>query len=460
VVGSLAQLSNGGFAVTLNDAATDAAVSAILQSLRYDNVSEVIAPELRTVTVSATVGGESFGIETAAFALVPVDDPLLGTGDLVTVAEDASVAGNVLTNDVDPDKPPPLVKDLAVRGVVVGTGAPPSDVLATPVVLVGRYGVLTLAADGSFSYSADRADHLIAGETATERFTYRARNETGDEATAALTIVVRGANEVLIGGSGNDTLVGGRGADRLRGLGGSDLLIGGAGNDLIAGDAGADRLIGGAGIDTLQGGTGNDRLDGGAGADLLSGGGGNDVYVVDDRRDRIVESGTGLDRIVTSVDVVLPATLSVEAITGRGSVGLRLVGNAFKQKIFGSLGADVLNGKGGADVLKGGGGKDAFVFDRPGDGVDTILDFAVRQDKIQLAAQGFHVPKGALDPSAFLKLSGSLPGAVGGSEDRILYDRSSGKLWFDADGHGPASPILLAVLKNRPNLSDKDFFVV
>ena len=131
----------------------------------------------------------------------------------------------------------------------------------------------------------------------------------------------------------------------------------------------------------------------------------------------------------------------------------------FGQKIVGSLGADTLNGRGGADILAGGKGRDAFVFDRPKAGPDKVLDFKVGEDMIHLVGKAFGLPKGALGADAFLSTKGGAPKAHD-AEDRVLYDRSKGYLYFDADGTGGKAAVLVASFKGKPDLALKDFLIV
>ena len=63
-----------------------------------------------------------------------------------------------------------------------------------------------------------------------------------------------------------------------------------------------------------------------------------------------------------------------------------LSGLAGNDTIDGGNGKDTLNGGVGNDVLKGGNGKDVFVYTKVGEGTDTIIDFATKQDQIDLSA--------------------------------------------------------------------------
>ncbi len=89
-------------------------------------------------------------------------------------------------------------------------------------------------------------------------------------------------DDVIDGGNGDDRIEGEAGNDELSGGNGRDRLEGDEGNDTLSGDNGNDRLDGGEGEDTLLGGNGVDRLDGGKGADTLSGGLGPDRFVFDE----------------------------------------------------------------------------------------------------------------------------------------------------------------------------------
>lgn len=175
----------------------------------------------------------------------------------------------------------------------------------------------------------------------------------------------------ITGTSAPNTLTGTHRNDILRGLGGSDILIGLAGSDW---------------------------LEGGLGADAMSGGAGHDTYLVDDRRDRVVEStGAGVDLVLASVTHALAANVdnltltgaAVSAGTGNGLANLIRGNNAANllrglggnDTLFGLPGADRLNGGPGADTMSGGDGSDSYVVDhaadrtieRAGAGIDHVL---------------------------------------------------------------------------------------
>jgi Ca2+-binding RTX toxin-like protein len=291
-----------------------------------------------------------------------------------------------------------------------------------------------------------------------------------------LTVTNGTANaDTMNGTNGPETLLGLGGNDHLIGNGGGDHLDGGAGNDLIEGNDGNDRLFGGDGNDTLNGAAGDDQLFGGAGDDLIIPGSGTNT----------VDGGTGIDTVQSETSFVMNNTVeNLELIgsakingTGNGA-GNTITGNsgvntlsglagndtlnglAGNDKLKGGAGSDTLNGGTGNDVLTGGGSTDKFVFDtalNATNNVDKLADFKAVDDTI------------VLDQTVFAKLAtGSLPGtafvagtAAQDSGDRIIYDIGTGKLYYDADGNGSASPqILFAQLVAGTSLTAVDFLIV
>ncbi len=95
--------------------------------------------------------------------------------DTASTNEDASVSGNVLTNDTDPENDPLTVTN--------------------PGSYVGTYGTLTLAANGSYTYAPNAAANgLAAGEVGQDVFSYTASDGSQSD-TATLTVTVNGTND-------------------------------------------------------------------------------------------------------------------------------------------------------------------------------------------------------------------------------------------------------------------------
>jgi Ca2+-binding RTX toxin-like protein len=168
----------------------------------------------------------------------------------------------------------------------------------------------------------------------------------------------------------------------------------GAGDDRIkAGDMGKNGPI-----LQFEGGDGNDKLVGGKGGDLLSGGRGRDV-------------------------------------------------------IKGGKGDDELSGGEGRDTLDGGKGSDTFVFTEwtMASGRDKIVDFKPGVDIIAIA------PEWARQSAMLARDEFRLGTTAKDADDRVLYDKSTGVLRWDADGKGGQDAIAFAKVAKGLDLSHKDF---
>lgn len=159
-----------------------------------------------------------------------------------------------------------------------------------------------------------------------------------------------------------------------------------------------------AGHDQITGGSGNDRLYGHTGNDVLRGAGGRDI----------------------------------------------LLGDAGNDDLFGGV---------GNDVLTGGRGQDDFVFNTApsgGTNFDRITDFSAVDDRILLENAVFtRLAAGGLAASQFV-----LGTQAQDANDRIIYQRATGTLWYDRDGTGGAAKVAFAALADGTALTAADFLVI
>jgi phospholipase/lecithinase/hemolysin len=189
---------------------------------------------------------------------------------------------------------------------------------------------------------------------------------------------------------------------------------------------------------------------------------GNNTYIISHSSAIILErAGEGTDTVLASLSYTLQAEVSIEqlrTISDAGSAAINLTGNNIVQSIIGNAGNNIIDGKGGSDSLWGLGGNDTFAFDTalgPGN-VDRIYDFDPATDSIRLDDAFFRgLSLGGLSQGAFA--SGS---AATQADDRIIYDSTTGKLFFDPDGIGGAAQIQFATLNPGLGLTSADFFVV
>lgn len=239
------------------------------------------------------------------------------------------------------------------------------------------------------------------------------------------------------------------------------VIAGNFGANYLFGDDGNDVLAGYAGADTLDGGAGDDVLIGGLGADHMTGGNGSDKYYVDDTSDVVAETGAaGVDIVASSVSYRLAAGAQVEVlepVTFSSTEALNFTGNEVANRIYGNAGNNLLNGGAGSDILEGLGGSDTFAFSDPlgPDNIDRINDFTVGADRFLLDNRIFvGLALGTLASGVFVTGATALD-----ADDRILHDRATGALWFDADGTGAGAAIQFAVVAAGLDLSASDFIV-
>ncbi len=308
-------------------------------------------------------------------------------------------------------------------------------------------------------------------------------------------------NNILIGNNGNNTLDGRGGADRMSGGRGNDhyvidnindrveenfaegndiiqasrsytlpenvenLTLTGTSNFTITGNYLDNRLSGNTGDNYISAGAGNDTLQGNFGRDTLEGGIGDDYYYVDNPVDRVIENiFEGTDTVESTISYILPDHTEHLVLTGRNNLEGTgniydncLIGNTGNNNLSGGEGNDTLIGGIGSDTLTGGSGNDVYLFNSSTEGSDTIGDFSAIDDIIQIRASGFdpRLTRGTIAQDRFV-----LGSIAGDSNDRFLYARNTGKLFFDADGTGRIAAIELATLSGTPALDFNDIFII
>jgi Ca2+-binding RTX toxin-like protein len=216
----------------------------------------------------------------------------------------------------------------------------------------------------------------------------------------------------------------------------------------LAGNALAQTVTGNAGINDLNGGAGA--------ANTLIGLGGDDFYRVFNTGDLVIEvTGQGAnDRVAVALSYAVDKFAQIEVLTTLApalNTAIDLSGNGFGQRIVGNAGANSIAGLGGDDTLVGGAGADTFVFFGAYGAGNTarITDYAVADDQISFdATDAAILPAGALAATAFVANTSGLAQDAG---DRIIFQTTTGKLFFDTDGQGGADAIFFALL--TPNLA-------
>jgi VCBS repeat-containing protein len=147
-----------------------------------------------------------------------VDDLPTANPDHASVAEGATVSGNVLGNDIGGADGPALGG--AVVGVRAGSDTSTSAIGGLNSQINGTYGYLTLDANGDAVYHSN--PNAVNGPGATDVFTYTVRDADGDESTTTITIDV--ANCTLVAATDTDVTVNEKALDLTKD--GQDLAAG------------------------------------------------------------------------------------------------------------------------------------------------------------------------------------------------------------------------------------------
>lgn len=142
-----------------------------------------------TVTITSTVelndGHGGNADQDVTVVLNGTEDLPIPAPDLATVQKGQLVAGNVLTNDTDPD-----VNDVPQLRVTAINGDPAKVVVSVD----GRYGTLTINSDGTYQYLAKPGLGAASKNGGLDTFTYTVNDgHIGGDANTTLTIDVLGS---------------------------------------------------------------------------------------------------------------------------------------------------------------------------------------------------------------------------------------------------------------------------
>jgi Ca2+-binding RTX toxin-like protein len=330
----------------------------------------------------------------------------------------------------------------------------------------------------------------------------------GAASATGLTLTGNELDNTLIGTAGADTLIGGLGNDVFRAGLGNDTIVTNGDSAFIRAGSGDDQIL----LDGTSTSTG--RVEGGAGSDTVrSADLGQFVIANVETLDtyygylnataKQVASFQFFTADLAAADMQISISLRgaggkidfTTGVTGQNSIEIRggnvtsainvtgsvngdtLSGSAFNDTLkggdggdflFGSDGRDTLdggngndrlNGGLGNDIMTGGSGSDSFIFDSqlgPTPNIDRIVDFSVGIDKIEIH-RDFSFPgltPGELDAAQFAV------GAATGAGPQIVYNASTGALFYDSNGAGAGGSTQFAVLTGAPVLTNQDFLIV
>jgi Ca2+-binding RTX toxin-like protein len=181
--------------------------------------------------------------------------------------------------------------------------------------------------------------------------------------------------------------------------------------------------------------------------------------------------GKNVETLVLSGSYVINGTGNESDNTITGNAGLNhLAGMAGHDIINGGDGMDYLRGGAGNDTLTGGNGNDNFIFDeKKNAGIDTITDMKAggANDHIQFDDDVFtglgKLPSNSSGVGIVTNEQFYAGTAAHDATDRIIYDQTSGALYYDQDGNGTKYAqvqIALVGTSVHPTLTYTDFQVI
>jgi Ca2+-binding RTX toxin-like protein len=302
-----------------------------------------------------------------------------------------------------------------------------------------------------------------------------------ETSTAAVTVYVT-APASSTGDAAGDTYTGIEAWNLTRAAAG-DTFFGGAAGEQVYGLDGADVLFGNGGNDQLYGGNGDDFILPGADMDYVNGVGGFDAVFYGDSPGAIsinlqtgVHSGFAAGDTFESIEAFL-LTQQGDTVIGADNAsagdilyGLggadSLVGQGGFDYLLGGDGSDTLVGGFGYDLMTGGAGADRFVFNNGFEGGafagggELITDFEAGVDRIAFVGATSGFASFSVGNNLFIQ-NGGPTGAQGTTTGpTLIYDRTAGALWFDANGNQAGGLQYLASLLGTPTLTAADFIVI
>ena len=176
---------------------------------------------------------------------------------------------------------------------------------------------------------------------------------------------------------------------------------------------------------------------------------------------------SSIEGIVTSNRLELPGQ---DVIIGSASDNVFMTYHG-DDKIEAGDGRDFILAGSGNDTVTGGNGTDYFIFGDKLDkktNVDKVTDFKHKTDKIVLSKYGYDDLGGKFSIFAKAGKAGDLKKSAfyegkkaHDKDDRIIYDKKTGALYYDPDGTGKTAQVKFATLTNKPKgLTADDFYIM
>ncbi|HTV71205.1 MAG TPA: hypothetical protein VMF90_21970 [Rhizobiaceae bacterium] len=320
---------------------------------------------------------------------------------------------------------------------------------------------LDISANDKFAFGLTGDDRYAVGKNTSVKIYERADEGTDTILTEVSITVPQNVEAIILSGNARLNATGNNAANKLDGNSGANVLDGKGGMDQLAGKAGNDTFLVAASNEHGAG----ETIDGGAGSldriRFTSTTSGQTLTLSSKTKFvEIAEITSATGAVNGTAAVNLNAASVTSGLTLNGNAGANVITGTKKvDTIAGNAGNDKLVGGLGADKLRGGAGNDSVIFDvaLTAANRDIIYDFNVGNDTIQLENAVFTKVGvvGALKGAAF-----TLSTATKDADDRIIYNKTNGQLFYDSDGSGSAAAVHFATLQNKPVVTAADFAVI
>ena len=393
--------------------------------------------------------------------------------------------------------------DVVTESASAGTDTVQSSITYT---LVANVENLTLTGTADINGTGNTLANILVGNSGNNILDGGAGNDTMQGGAGNDTYYVDSASDVVTesASAGTDTVLSSitytltanvenltlTGTTAINGTGNAqdNLIIGNSSNNILDGKAGTDILKGGEGSDIYFVGLSTDHP---AAEFTDSGLSGTDevrfasttastltLYAGDTGIEKVViGTGTATAAVTTGTTALnVNASAVTNALWIIGNAGANsltgtayndtLDGGAGNDSLIGGAGNDTLIGGNGNDTLTGGAGSDYFVFNvaaNASSNKDTVTDFELGVDKLQFSKAvyaGLGSIVGPLSSGQFWSGAGVV--TAHDADDRIIYNTTTGALYYDADGTGSSAAVQIAIIgtSTHPALAYSDISIV
>jgi T1SS-143 domain-containing protein len=318
-------------------------------------------------------------------------------------------------------------------------------------------------ANGGETFSINSSTGVVTSSNATTNSTYTLVVDAADShgahyhETVSLILGTTGNNSLGSSSASNDQVI--------YGFGGFDTITGGSGNDYLVGGGIPSS---GSGTETLSGGAGNDWIvyeagNSGGRTVVLDGGADNDTLVITGSSSLPTVDLSQTSDQTTNDRATVTNFENVDA--SGATAAISITGSSVANILIGGTDGDTLVGGGGVDTLTGNGGADHFRFNALSELGDHITDFSGssgNHDVIDLLNSAFSGVSwnGNNTLNETIYTGNDAATHTLGASQHFAYDSSTGTLYYDANGGGDASRMVLAILDNHAAIAATDIHKV